>query len=103
MRIMLVDDEPALRELLRATFEGADVTVVAYLKTVDEALAAADLLEAEGVSLEVLDPLLDGHGGETLSANGGRGGRGSASAGKMPGAVACLKDDPALLTFLRSL
>jgi pyruvate dehydrogenase E1 component beta subunit len=36
--------------------EGSDVTVVAYLKTVDEALAAAELLEAEGVSLEVLDP-----------------------------------------------
>ena len=27
MRILLVDDEPALRELLRATLEGADVTV----------------------------------------------------------------------------
>src|SRR5581483_3875320 len=27
MRILLVDDEPALRELLRATFEGADVFV----------------------------------------------------------------------------
>jgi response regulator RpfG family c-di-GMP phosphodiesterase len=27
MKILLVDDEPALRELLRATFEGADVTV----------------------------------------------------------------------------
>ena len=27
MRILLVDDEPALRELLRATFEGVDVTV----------------------------------------------------------------------------
>src|SRR5690348_7313708 len=27
MRILLVDDEPALRELLRATFEGADVSV----------------------------------------------------------------------------
>ena len=27
MRLLLVDDEPALRELLRATFEGADVTV----------------------------------------------------------------------------
>ena len=27
MRILLVDDEPALRELLRATFEGAEVTV----------------------------------------------------------------------------
>ena len=37
MRILLVDDEPALRELLRATFEGADVTV-------DE---AASVVEAE--------------------------------------------------------
>jgi ribonuclease P protein subunit RPR2 len=27
MKILLVDDEPALRELLRATFEGADVSV----------------------------------------------------------------------------
>jgi response regulator RpfG family c-di-GMP phosphodiesterase len=27
MRILLVDDEPSLRELLRATFEGADVSV----------------------------------------------------------------------------
>src|SRR3954463_5299216 len=27
VKILLVDDEPALRELLRATFEGADVTV----------------------------------------------------------------------------
>jgi len=35
MRILLVDDEPALRELLRATFEGADVTV-------DEAASGAE-------------------------------------------------------------
>ena len=27
MKLLLVDDEPALRELLRATFEGADVRV----------------------------------------------------------------------------
>src|SRR5438034_393771 len=27
VKILLVDDEPALRELLRATFEGADVSV----------------------------------------------------------------------------
>jgi pyruvate dehydrogenase E1 component beta subunit len=40
----------------RMARERSDVTVVAYLKTVDEALAAADLLEADGVSLEVLDP-----------------------------------------------
>ena len=35
MKILLVDDEPALRELLRVTFEGADVTV-------DEAGSAAE-------------------------------------------------------------
>jgi cyclic di-GMP phosphodiesterase len=35
MKILLVDDEPALRELLRATFEGADVTV-------DEAASGAE-------------------------------------------------------------
>jgi pyruvate/2-oxoglutarate/acetoin dehydrogenase E1 component len=40
----------------RVVREGSDVTVATYLKTVDEALAAADLLEAEGASLEVLDP-----------------------------------------------
>jgi response regulator RpfG family c-di-GMP phosphodiesterase len=37
MRILLVDDEPALRELLRVTFESADVTV-------DEAASAAEAL-----------------------------------------------------------
>jgi pyruvate dehydrogenase E1 component beta subunit len=53
-----VDDvmEPLPFGQSRVAREGADVTVVAYLKTVDEALAAADQLEAEGVSLEVLDP-----------------------------------------------
>jgi len=35
MKILLVDDEPALRELLRVTFEGADVSV-------DEAGSAAE-------------------------------------------------------------
>ena len=38
MKILLVDDEPALRELLRATFEGADVTV-------DEAASGAEAEE----------------------------------------------------------
>lgn len=53
-----VDDpvEPLPFGQSRVAREGSDVTVVAYLKTVDEALAAAELLEAEGVSLEVLDP-----------------------------------------------
>lgn len=40
----------------RIAREGSDVTVVAYLKTLHEALAAAGQLEAEGISLEVFDP-----------------------------------------------
>lgn len=36
--------------------QGTDVTVVALAKMVHEALAAADELAAEGVSLEVIDP-----------------------------------------------
>jgi len=40
----------------RVAREGSDVTVVAYLKTLHEALAAAQELEAEGISLEVFDP-----------------------------------------------
>ena len=55
MRILLVDDEPALRELLRATFEGAQVQV-------DEAGTA---LEAEArdfpgfVSNRILMPFIN--------------------------------------------
>jgi len=40
----------------RVRREGADVTVVALAKMVDEALAAAEELAAEGISLEVIDP-----------------------------------------------
>ena len=40
----------------RVVREGSDVTVVAYLNTLREALAAANTLEAEGVSVEVFDP-----------------------------------------------
>jgi pyruvate dehydrogenase E1 component beta subunit len=40
----------------RVAREGTDVTVVAYLKTLHDALAAAAQLEDEGISLEVLDP-----------------------------------------------
>jgi cyclic di-GMP phosphodiesterase len=62
MRILLVDDEPALRELLRATFEGAEVTV-------DEAASGA---EAEARILRrrpdvvVLDLRMPGMGGAEL-------------------------------------
>jgi len=40
----------------RVRREGADVTMVALAKMVDEALAAAEELAAEGISLEVIDP-----------------------------------------------
>lgn len=40
----------------RVAREGSDVTVVAYLKTLHEALGAAEALAVEGVSVEVLDP-----------------------------------------------
>jgi pyruvate dehydrogenase E1 component beta subunit len=40
----------------RVAREGSDVTVVTYLKTLHEALAAAQELESEGISLEVFDP-----------------------------------------------
>ena len=62
MRILLVDDEPALRELLRATLEGADVSV-------DE---AASGLEAEArirrkrPDVIVLDLRMPGMGGTEL-------------------------------------
>ena len=50
------DTEPLPFGRSRVAREGTDVTVVAYLKTLHDALAAADALEPEGVSVEVLDP-----------------------------------------------
>lgn len=40
----------------RVVREGSDVTVVSYLKTLHETLAAAEALEQDGVSVEVFDP-----------------------------------------------
>ncbi|HEU5280278.1 MAG TPA: pyruvate dehydrogenase complex E1 component subunit beta [Gaiellaceae bacterium] len=53
-----IDDEvePFAFGRSRVAREGTDVTVVAYLKTLHDALDAADLLESEGLSLEVIDP-----------------------------------------------
>ncbi len=53
-----VDDEvePLPLGQSRVAREGTDVTVVAYLKTLHDALAAADQLADDGISLEVLDP-----------------------------------------------
>jgi ribonuclease P protein subunit RPR2 len=62
LRILLVDDEPALRELLRVTFESADVIV-------DEAATAREAEEsirANRPDLIVLDLRLPGEGGAEL-------------------------------------
>ena len=50
------DVEPLPLGQCRIARTGIDVTVVAYLKTFHDALAAAEQLEAEGISCEVLDP-----------------------------------------------
>jgi pyruvate/2-oxoglutarate/acetoin dehydrogenase E1 component len=53
-----IDDEvePLAFGRSRVAREGTDVTVVAYLRTLHDALEAAELLESEGLSLEVIDP-----------------------------------------------
>jgi acetoin:2,6-dichlorophenolindophenol oxidoreductase subunit beta len=48
--------EPLPLGQARVAREGADVTVVSYLKTLHDALDAAETLAGEGVSVEVLDP-----------------------------------------------
>jgi response regulator RpfG family c-di-GMP phosphodiesterase len=59
LRILLVDDEPALRELLRATFEGADVSV-------DEASSGREAEERirrrrpDVIVLDLRMPVMDG-------------------------------------------
>jgi pyruvate/2-oxoglutarate/acetoin dehydrogenase E1 component len=49
------DDEPLRLGESRVAREGTDVTVISYLKTLHEALAAAEQLEGEGLSVEVID------------------------------------------------
>jgi response regulator RpfG family c-di-GMP phosphodiesterase len=64
MRILLVDDEPALRELLRATFEGADVTV-------DEAASGDEAqarIRSRRPDVIVLDLRMPGMSGAELCA-----------------------------------
>src|SRR5262249_61133454 len=52
-----VDDtvEPLPLGSARVAREGSDVTVVSYLKTLHDALEAAETLAGEGVSVEVVD------------------------------------------------
>ena len=64
MKILLVDDEPALRELLRVTFEGADVTV----DEAGSALEAEARIRTARPDLIVLDLRMPGVGGADLCA-----------------------------------
>src|SRR5207302_2698000 len=62
LKILLADDEPALRELLRATFEGADVSV-------DEASSgqeAEERIRRRRPDVIVLDLRMPGMGGTEL-------------------------------------
>jgi response regulator RpfG family c-di-GMP phosphodiesterase len=62
MRILLVDDEPALRELLRATLEGADVTV----DEADSGLEAEARIRRRRPDVIVLDLRMPGMSGAEL-------------------------------------
>ena len=59
LRILLVDDEPALRELLRVTFEGADVSVV-EAGSGEEALAELAREIPDALVLDLRMPGIDG-------------------------------------------
>ena len=50
------DVEPLPLGRGRIAREGSDVTVVAYLNTLREAIAAAEAVAEEGISLEIFDP-----------------------------------------------
>jgi response regulator RpfG family c-di-GMP phosphodiesterase len=64
VRILLVDDEPALRELLRATFEGAHVQV----DEAGTALEAEARIKKRRPDVIVLDLRMPGMGGAELCA-----------------------------------
>ena len=52
----VVEVDPIPFGVGRVHREGADVTIVSYLKTLHHSLEAAETLEAEGISCEVWDP-----------------------------------------------
>jgi cyclic di-GMP phosphodiesterase len=62
MRILLVDDEPALRELLRVTFENSEVTV----EEAGSAQEAEDCIRASLPDVIVLDVAMPGMPGTEL-------------------------------------
>ena len=64
LRILLVDDEPALRELLRVTFESADVVVEEAADTSE----ADERIRAWGPDVIVLDLRLPGEVGAEFCA-----------------------------------
>ena len=59
LRILLVDDEPALRELLRVTFEGASVDVIEAASG-EEALSFLSLDLPDAIVLDLRMPGMDG-------------------------------------------
>ena len=64
LRILLVDDEPALRELLRVTFESADVSVVEAANAAE----AESAIATQHPDVIVLDLRLPGEDGAELCA-----------------------------------
>jgi ribonuclease P protein subunit RPR2 len=62
MRILLVDDDPGLRALLRATFESADIVV----DEADSTATARDLIRLGHPDVVVLDVLMPGVDGLSL-------------------------------------
>lgn len=59
MRVLIADDDPTVRELLSAVFEGSDLEV-SLARDGEEALAAAHRTRPDCVILDVMMPKLDG-------------------------------------------
>lgn len=65
VRVLIVDDEPVIREALRALLEfEADMDVVGVATNAQEAIAMAELLEP---NVTILDVRMPGGGGEHVA------------------------------------